>query len=340
MIKIEKERNIMITESLPRGFTIRRPTMDDMQAVLELIRTCQIARDGKAETTLNDVQLWWNSPDFTIASDAWAVFSLEDKMVAFASVDHQQHARIYSDGDVLPEYRGRGIGTQLLRLNEQRAQEHVALAPADVRVAMLAWVDDKDAATAHLLEKHDFKRIRSSWRMNIKLDAAPPEAVWPERITIQTLADNMSLFRTVYEADEEAFEDHWGHMPMKFEEWERWTSKRENYDPSLWFLAMDGEQIAGVALCQDDRESGAWVHSLGIRRPWRRKGLGLALLYHAFGEFYRRGLYDVYLGVDAQSLTGATRLYERAGMHIVRRANTYEKELRAGRELSTQSVGI
>ena len=330
----------MITESLPRGFTIRRPTMDDMQTTLELINACEIAREGKAEMTLNDVRLWWTMPDFNITTDAWAVFSSEGKMVGFASVDAQEHARIYSGGDVLPEYRGRGIGTHLLHLNEQRAQGHLAQAAPDVRVYILSWVDDKDTATMHLLEKNSYKNIRSSWRMNIKLDVAPPEAVWPERITIQTLADNMSLLQAVYEADEEAFQDHWGHMPMKFEEWSRWTTERENYDPSLWFLAMDGEQIAGVALCQDDKESGAWVHSLGIRRQWRRKGLGLALLHHAFGEFYRRGLYDVYLGVDAQSLTGATRLYERAGMHVVRRANTYEKELRAGRELSTQSVDI
>lgn len=330
----------MLTESLPRGFTIRRPTMDDIEAALEVIRICQIARDGKAEVTLNDMQLWWGMADFNVTTDAWAVFSPEGKMVAFASVDHQEHARIYSGGDVLPEYRGRGIGTHLLHLNERRAHEFMTEAAPDVRVSILSWVDDKDTATRHLLEKQGYKNIRSSWRMNIKLDAAPPHPVWPERITLQTLAENMSLFRAVYEADEEAFEDHWGHMPMKFEEWERWTSKREHYDPSLWFLAMDGDQIAGVALCQDDKESGAWVHSLGIRRPWRRKGLGLALLHHAFGEFYRRGLYDVYLGVDAQSLTGATRLYERAGMHVVRRAYTYEKELQAGRELSTQSVNI
>ena len=82
------------------------------------------------------------------------------------------------------------------------------------------------------------------------------------------------------------------------------------------------------------------MNSLAIRRQWRRRGIGLAFLYHAFGEFYRREIHNVYLGVDAQSLTGATRLYERAGMHVVRQYNTYEKELRAGRELSTQSVDV
>jgi mycothiol synthase len=103
---------------------------------------------------------------------------------------------------------------------------------------------------------------------------------------------------------------------------------------------MDGAQIAAFALCADEQESGGWVHELGVRRPWRRKGLGLALLHHAFGEFYRRTIQNVYLEVDAQSLTGATRLYERAGMHVERQSTVYEKELRPGKELSIQTIEV
>ena len=81
-----------------------------------------------------------------------------------------------------------------------------------------------------------------------------------------------------------------------------------------------------------------WVNSLGVRRPWRRRGLALALLRHAFGVFYRRGKTKVGLGVDATSLTGATRLYEKAGMHVQRKSVTYEKVLREGRDLTTQTI--
>jgi ribosomal protein S18 acetylase RimI-like enzyme len=83
-----------------------------------------------------------------------------------------------------------------------------------------------------------------------------------------------------------------------------------------------------------------WVNQLAVLRPWRRKGLGIALLLHSFAEFYRRGIVNVGLGVDAQNLTGATRLYERAGMHVALQHDTYEKELRAGQELSTQSISL
>jgi ribosomal protein S18 acetylase RimI-like enzyme len=104
---------------------------------------------------------------------------------------------------------------------------------------------------------------------------------------------------------------------------------------------MAGDEVAAVALCRarahEDPEMG-FVNTLGVRRPWRRQGLGLALLHHAFGEFYRRGQKRVGLGVDASNLTGATRLYERAGMHVARQFDLYEKEVRPGKELSTQAV--
>ncbi len=109
------------------------------------------------------------------------------------------------------------------------------------------------------------------------------------------------------------------------------------------FIAMDGPsgEIAGLNLCRPvsyyDAERG-WVGEIGVRRPWRKQGLGLALLRHAFNEFYRRGKRKVGLGVDAQNLTGALRLYESAGMHVDQAYDTYEKEIRPGREISVKSL--
>ena len=121
--------------------------------------------------------------------------------------------------------------------------------------------------------------------------------------------------------------------PVLPEAWEQHTIKRESFDPALWFLALDGDEIAGVVLCYaPEEEDIGWVGQLAVRRPWRRRGLGPALLRHAFGEFYQRGRPAVGLGVDAANPSGATRLYERAGMRVVRQFDAYEKELRAGRD--------
>jgi len=107
-----------------------------------------------------------------------------------------------------------------------------------------------------------------------------------------------------------------------------------NFDPSMAFVAVDGDEIAGTALCNpiwvEDPDAG-WIHSLGVRRPWRRRGVALALLHRCFVALYDRGKRRAKLGVDAQSLTGATRLYEKAGMHVERQFGFYEKELRPAR---------
>jgi len=79
-----------------------------------------------------------------------------------------------------------------------------------------------------------------------------------------------------------------------------------------------------------------WIGTLGVRRPWRKRGLGQALLLHSFGEFYKRGTKTIGLGVDAQNPTGATRLYQRVGMQAASEFITYEKELRAGREIDEE----
>jgi mycothiol synthase len=140
-----------------------------------------------------------------------------------------------------------------------------------------------------------------------------------------------------------AWKDHWGYVEQPFEDnYRSWAHYwEEDFDPSLWFLAMDGDQIAGICLCRGRRgedESLGWVGTLGVTRPYRRMGVGMALLLHAFHELKARGKSRVGLGVDASSLTGATRLYEKAGMRVAERFDLYEKELRPGVDYGTQSV--
>ena len=178
------------------------------------------------------------------------------------------------------------------------------------------------------------------------MNGSPPETVAPDGIAIRAFVRDRDM-RALVLADRDAFQDHWGYVehPLEeeYQEWVHWIDNNPDHDPSLWFLAMDGEEIAGMSLCcpktAEDPEMG-WVDSLGVRRPWRRRGVALALLRHSFGELYRRGKRKVGLGVDAQSLTGALDLYKKAGMRVDRQYITYEKELRPGRDLSTQSVEI
>jgi ribosomal protein S18 acetylase RimI-like enzyme len=129
---------------------------------------------------------------------------------------------------------------------------------------------------------------------------------------------------------QDAFQDHWGFEPQPYERWARWFLESERFDRSLNFVVLQRREIAGVCLCSrhwSGDPTYGWVGVLGIRPAWRRRGLGLALLLHAFAEFRRRGCERVGLGVDAGSTTGALELYERAGMRVERRNDTFEKFL-------------
>ena len=142
------------------------------------------------------------------------------------------------------------------------------------------------------------------------------------------------------EANYEAFRDHWGSVDEPFEEYYKHfmhdLEHDENADPALWFIALDGDTVAGAAInnpkTNEDPEMG-WVWQLSVRKPWRGRGLGLALLKHSFYALHQHGCKRAALGVDAESLTGANRLYEKAGMRVLRKNCTYEYELRPGNDL-------
>jgi mycothiol synthase len=178
-----------------------------------------------------------------------------------------------------------------------------------------------------VLAARGYRTTRHSFEMEISLAAEPPEPRWPAGIRARPLvAGEESL---AHAPTEEALVDHWEFTPTPLDEWLH-SATREGHDPSLWFLALAGEEVAGVCLCRVRARGGeriGWCNTLGVRRPWRRRGLGLALLEHAFRELRGRGLARAGLGVDGENPTGAVQLYERAGMHVASRTDTWEREL-------------
>jgi mycothiol synthase len=181
-----------------------------------------------------------------------------------------------------------------------------------------------------LVAARGYRKIRSSWTMEVEFGLeAPAEPVIPDGIDIRPYRHPEDEQR-VYEATQEAFADHWGFHPTSIETWREFNVKANNFKPDLWLLAWDGEEVAGAALNYAERSGDpghGWVGTLGVRRAWRRRRLGEALLRRSFKALHARGLRKVRLSVDAENPTGATRLYERAGMHVIRQSNTWERPL-------------
>ena len=316
---------------------MRPPTIDDLEIVHELILAHDLALYGEEDITLADLRTYWTAPTHDLERDQRLVFAQDGQLIANLYLEQRQHAKFFVEVVIRPGYSDVRVGDALFELGVTWARQQMVQADPGMRVSLNAWASANDQDSLERYERMGLTEVRRYWNMKIELNRPPEAPVWPDGIALRSFVPERDD-RAVFEMVEQAFNDHWGHMPGDFAAWRHRKIEGENFDPSLWFIAYEGEQIAGGSLCSN---SGAgWVDTLGILRPWRRKGLGLALLLHSFGEFYRRDQHTVVLGVDSQNLTGAVRLYQRAGMHIARENISFEKELRAGVEPSTQTLAV
>ena len=303
-----------MSSSLPDGFTARRVTPEDAPAVNALVIAADEAVQGWSDSTETDLTHWWREVD--LGHDSWVV----DYGSAPAA-----YGVLYPQGDtadldcyVHPERKGLGLGSWLLACGEERARER-ELAKAH------AWALAPDRDAQRLFELRGYREVRRYYHMLIDMDEPPPEAEWPKGFTVDTFApEDAKVFHATLN---EAFAEEWNWIPMPFERWLELRVRAPDADPSLWFIVREGDETAAVLRGDAQRFDSGWIGAVGVRKPWRKRGLGLALLHHAFGEFYGRGEKRVGLGVDSQNPTGATRLYERAGMRVAYEAIAYEKEL-------------
>jgi mycothiol synthase len=322
-----------VTDVLAIGYALRPATPDDAPGIHALIAASDVADWGEASGySLGEVKDTLNEVD--PATDTWLVTSPEEAVVGYAYITDRSHIRMDVEGYVHPDHVGKGIGTTLVRLSEARAREHVPLAAEGARVVLQNWINADNANACALLEREGYTPFRYFLRMEASLEGDLPHPELPDGVSVRDCEAEPDQ-RLMYETMEEAMEDHWGHVPRTYDEWME-RKKGSTFDPTLWFLAMqDGEPIGG-AVCSVSEGLG-WVDNLGVRAAGRKKGLGMALLRHAARAFAARGLDRIALGVDSESPTGATRLYERAGMHAAQRHATYGKVLRDGEELSGEA---
>jgi mycothiol synthase len=327
---------------LPEGFLTRPLQAADLKQAVALYNACSQAMIGVDEFTPEGVQNEWDTPSFDLSESSLAVFSENGELAASCDVWDLDQVPVLPivRGNVHPEYERQGIGFYLLDWAESRAQQVLERVPADARVAMLCGTHKGYEPAVQLLTDWGMQPIRHFWRMVTNLEGPPQQPQWPDGIDLRPYRIDKDA-EQFYRAEDEAFQDHWGYTEESFEVgYERWRHRalgHAEFDPGLWFIAWDGEEIAGVIRSRpkadDDPEMG-WVSVLAVRKPWRKRGLGLALLRHSFVDFHGRGKQRVGLGVDAANLTGATRLYEEAGMQASRQFDVYEKELRAGVDLA------
>jgi GNAT superfamily N-acetyltransferase len=294
---------------------MERASPGDAAAVTEIVAALESSLYGPSTFTQADLEEEWAELD--LQHDAWIVRD-GALVVGYAAVRARDDAwRV--EGYVHPGAHGRGIGALIAGGLEQEAARGGA---RRVQSSVL----EADSAARVLLESLGYGAVRVFREMRIELEAPPPAPVWPDGLRVVAFDPERDA-RAFHAAHQDAFADHWDYTPRDFATWARISLDSERFDPDLWCVVRAGDEIAAGTICTGDTYGGGFVHSLFTRRPWRRKGVGAALLRDAFGRFWERGEHSVGLGVDAANDTGAFRLYERAGMTPALGWVIYEKSL-------------
>jgi mycothiol synthase len=287
----------------------------DAAAVTEIVVALESSLYGQSGFSQADLEdEWW---ELESANDA-RVVSDGDRIVGYGVV--RKRGEVWRvEGYVHPDAFGRGIGALVATGLEEQAVRGGAH-------RIQNGVLEADSAACRLLESLGYSAVRVFREMRIELEAPPPAPEWPDGLRVVPFDPEHDAVE-FHAAHQEAFADSWDFTPQDFESWSKGTLGSERFDPTLWCVARAEEGIAAGTVCTGGTYGGGFVRELFVRRSWRGRGAGAALLRDAFTRFWEHGERSVGLGVDAASATGAFRLYERAGMTPALGWVMYEKEL-------------
>jgi len=287
--------------------TIRDAGRADAVAVADLLNAHSRALFGESDLTAATVEGWFELP----------------RVVWFGVAEREGRVTGYADlqqGDEHADVDARALdGDATLAL----VQAGVERARPDRPV--WGYAASTDGAATAAFSSSGFSVIRHSFSMLVELPEQPVVPEWPEGVEARPWREGDDP--AFHAASQDTFAEHFGFEPRSYDEWLQAVDVQPETNRSLWFLALDGDDVAGALVCSwhsSGDPTYGWVNELGVRKAWRRRGLGLALLHHAFAELGRLGASRVGLGVDGENTTGAVRLYERAGMHVTRRYDTWE----------------
>ncbi len=322
-----------------KEYTIRPASLSDVVEVTHLVNICSQELYGKDELEVEEVLADWQLKGTDLRQDSVLVFE-EERLIAFADLVGvvEPYVRYPLMARVHPQRRGMGFGWLINRWAQGRVQELIERAPLKARVFLLSMVNENDQAARQLLEDLDGRVERMMWLMERDLTGSPPKVGVPDGYKLRVATNDD--YRQMFQVQQEAFQDHWGFIPMPEEEGfahfvERFVQD-PNFRPELFLVAEFEGQIVAMLIANDATSFGedyGWINVLGVLAVHRRKGIGKALLLSVFEELQQFGSEKVGLSVDTQSLTGATNLYEQAGMQVIAQFYRYEMTVREGEDL-------
>lgn len=297
-----------------KRYSVQSARLNDLEAVYKIIANQNTLDYGSALITPDDLQNKWQ--EINLGNDTCVAYA-NHEVQGYAELTEGDWASIY-----LTERTNVDLAFHLLMILEGKITSQ-----NKGRANLFTRISEKNNTLLQLFASNGYRSNLSFQIMEITLSETPPLPEWPGGISVRTFTRNQDEQAT-YRADEEAAEDKGYHDPLNYADWaKRMRMDSESFDPSLWFLACDGTEVAGAALNLVNKESNTgWIDHLSVRRAWRKRGIGKALLLHSFHEFYRKYIHTVRLSVDSKSLSHAPRLYENVGMQTIQQYHIYKKE--------------
>ena len=305
-------------------------TPDSVEAWAELTNVLAEA-DGTGEFfEPEDLAEELEESGFTPETDSWAVWD-EDRLVAYGqlriatSLDEHGRARCWLGGGVHPQWRGRGIGRELVGRMEVRARELGAETHPGAPTFFRARGELEGSDARRLLTHLGYRVVRFFNDLARPVPGDPLTVPHIEGVELINPTDEHE--EAVRVAHTIAFRDHWGSTPGSVESWhDFWTSRSGRKQLSTLAVDGDGQVLAYVM-------AGQWVPRelyitiVGTMPEARGRGLAAACLTRTLELAARSGEYDkVELSVDSESPTGATRLYERLGFAVERTTAAMDKD--------------
>ena len=278
---------------------ITRPARrSDLAEVLALYVAFDLATRGFVDSDESDVTGDWDAPGFDMATGT-LVLERDGRVAGYAVVDADGVADTVTD---------------LARPDDGAVDRLLDFLEAQPHPVLQHYLQVGDAEGEARFAQRGWAPARRFWRMRVELTAPTPAPVWPEGVQVREL-DPARDGRAVHEVVQTAFEDVGdGHVRRPYDAWAA-RMLGDRFDPQLSLVAVEGDEVVGALLGQDVTDY-AFVRQLAVPAASRGRGTALALLHEVFARARTRGLPAVGLGVDAANATGATRLYERAGMAV------------------------
>lgn len=320
------------------GLTFRRFQGDqDYPAIVAVLEGCKEADQFELTTTVEGLA---HSFEHLVNCDPYKdmlFVEMNGHVIGYTQVwwrEESDNTRHYDHFAILlPEWRGKGIRRSMLMFNECRARKIAAEHPEGIQQVFQSWADDTEVHWISLLLQEQYSPVRYYFLMVRSLLEPIPDLPLPEGLKIRPVRPEH--YWTIWEAAEEALQDNWGGSDLTDELLKEWIES-PTFDPGLWVVAWDtaNDNVAGLVLSSIDEEENleynrkrAHMGPIGVRRPYRRKGLASVLIAEGFKVLKNHGITETVLGVDSENLTGALQLYEKMGFSTAKQFITYRKPM-------------